>query len=43
VHFPAKQMWLDYDPEADVLILSFRRPQHVASGFSRFARSLDPS
>jgi uncharacterized protein YuzE len=27
VKFPAKRMWMDYDTEADVLYLSFRRPQ----------------
>ena len=27
VRFPAKQMWIDYDEEADVLYLSFRKPQ----------------
>ena len=24
---PSKKMWIDYDEEADVLYLSFRRPQ----------------
>ena len=27
VKFPAKKIWTDYDQEADVLYLSFRRPQ----------------
>jgi uncharacterized protein YuzE len=27
VKFPARRMWIDYDAEADVLYLSFRRPQ----------------
>ncbi len=27
VQFPVKQMWIDYDREADVLYISFRRPQ----------------
>lgn len=27
VRSPAKQMWIDYDEEADVLYLSFRKPQ----------------
>jgi uncharacterized protein YuzE len=27
VRFPAKQIWIDYDEEADVLYLSFRKPQ----------------
>ena len=25
--FPQKKMWIDYDEEADVLYISFRRPQ----------------
>ena len=25
--FPASKLWLDYDAEADVLYVSFRRPQ----------------
>jgi uncharacterized protein YuzE len=29
VRFPAKQMWLDFDAEADVLYISFRRPQRA--------------
>ena len=29
VQFPVKQMWMDYDAEADVLYLSFRRPQRA--------------
>ena len=27
--FPAKQMWIDYDAEADVLYLSFCNPQRA--------------
>ena len=27
--FPAKQMWIDYDAEADVLYLSFAKPQRA--------------
>ncbi|RME49894.1 MAG: DUF2283 domain-containing protein [Caldilineae bacterium] len=27
VDFPAERFWVDYDREADVLYLSFRRPQ----------------
>ena len=27
VRFPAKQMWIDYDEEVDVLYLSFCKPQ----------------
>lgn len=26
---PARKFWVDYDEEADVLYLSFRRPQHA--------------
>src|SRR5712692_4771826 len=29
VRFPLKRMSLDYDAEADVLYISFRRPQHA--------------
>jgi uncharacterized protein YuzE len=29
VRFPVKQMWLDYDEEADVLYLSFSKPQRA--------------
>ncbi len=25
--FPEKRMWIDYDKEADVLYISFKRPQ----------------
>jgi uncharacterized protein YuzE len=25
--FPEKKMWIDYDQEADVLYISFKRPQ----------------
>ena len=25
--FPTKKMWIDYDEEADVLYVSFKRPQ----------------
>jgi uncharacterized protein YuzE len=25
--FPTRRFWVDYDPEADVLYLSFQRPQ----------------
>ncbi len=27
--FPARQMWTEYDPEADVLYISFRKPQQA--------------
>ena len=26
---PARRFWVDYDEEADVLYLSFRKPQHA--------------
>jgi uncharacterized protein YuzE len=29
IKFPVNQMWVDYDAEADVLYLSFRRPQQA--------------
>lgn len=29
VRLPAKQMWIDYDAEADVLYLSFIKPQRA--------------
>jgi uncharacterized protein YuzE len=29
VRFPAQRMWIDHDEEADVLYLSFRRPQRA--------------
>ena len=30
VDLPAKKIWIDYDAEADVLYLSFRRPQRAS-------------
>jgi uncharacterized protein YuzE len=30
VDLPAKSMWIDYDEQADVLYLSFRRPQNAS-------------
>jgi len=27
IDFPAQRFWVDYDSEADVLYISFRRPQ----------------
>ena len=27
--FPMNRFWVDYDKEADVLYISFRRPQHA--------------
>lgn len=29
IGLPVKQLWLDYDEEADVLYISFRRPQRA--------------
>lgn len=29
VRLPSPHMWLDYDEEADVLYISFRKPQHA--------------
>jgi len=29
VDLPAPRMWIDYDAEADVLYMSFRRPQRA--------------
>ena len=29
IKFPTKQIWVDYDKEADVLYLSFRKPQRA--------------
>ena len=29
LRFPVKRMWIDYDKEADVLYISFKRPQKV--------------
>jgi len=28
---PARKLWLDYDPEADVLYVSLKRPQKATS------------
>ena len=28
--FPSSKLWLDYDAEADVLYISFRRPQKAS-------------
>ena len=27
IHFPSRRFWVDYDEQADVLYISFRRPQ----------------
>ena len=29
VHLPVDRMWIDYDREADVLYISFRKPQRA--------------
>jgi len=29
LELPAQQVWMDYDKEADVLYMSFRRPQRA--------------
>ncbi len=29
VEFPRRRFWVDYDEEADVLYISFRRPQNA--------------
>jgi uncharacterized protein YuzE len=29
INLPVERMWIDYDREADVLYLSFRRPQRA--------------
>lgn len=29
INLPIERMWIDYDKEADVLYLSFRRPQRA--------------
>lgn len=29
LNLPARQMWTDYDAEADVLYISFRKPQQA--------------
>jgi uncharacterized protein YuzE len=35
VQFPVKQMWIDYDREADVLYISFQRPQKATDSEMR--------
>ena len=35
VKFPVKRMSMDYDEEADVLYLSFRRPQNASESHMR--------
>ena len=29
LNMPSNRMWVDYDDEADVLYISFRKPQHA--------------
>ncbi len=29
IHFPSQRFWVDYDSEADVLYISFERPQQA--------------
>ena len=35
IHLPAKRMWIDYDAEADVLYISFQRPQRAGDSEMR--------
>jgi len=35
VNLPASRMWIDYDTEADVLYLSFHRPQRATDSQMR--------
>ena len=35
MELPANRLWTDYDPEADVLYLSFDRPQHATDSIMR--------
>ncbi len=35
IDLPATSMWVDYDAEADVLYLSFRRPQRASDSQMR--------
>jgi len=35
LRFPVKKLWLDYDEEADVLYVSFRRPQKATDSEMR--------
>jgi len=35
VRFPAKHLWIDYDAEADVLYLSFAKPQRATDSEMR--------
>mgnify|MGYP005851000379 CR=1 FL=1 len=29
LRLPSRQIWVDFDPEADVLYLSFKKPSHA--------------
>ncbi len=31
IDFPTQRFWVDYDQEADVLYISFKRPQHATN------------
>jgi uncharacterized protein YuzE len=35
IDLPDTSMWIDYDADADVLYLSFRRPQHATDSEMR--------
>jgi uncharacterized protein YuzE len=35
VQLPVKQMWIDHDAEADVLYISFQRPQRASDSEMR--------
>ena len=35
VKLPANRIWIDYDEDADVLYVSFRRPQHATDSEMR--------
>lgn len=35
IRFPASRMWIDYDEQADVLYVSFRRPQRATNSEMR--------
>lgn len=35
VRFPARQLWIDYDAEGDVLYLSFAKPQRATDSEMR--------
>jgi uncharacterized protein YuzE len=39
-NFPASRLWLDFDEEADVLYISFKRPQKATETVEDEARNL---